>query len=77
MYGVAFSDERGIPVHLCMGLANPRLFFFFLTRMTGLRRYLGLELSDTRVCEPQMRARLGSSTQPATPSYPLTGVPRS
>ena len=34
-------------------------FFFFFTLVTGPRRSLSLKLSDTRVYEPQIRARLG------------------
>jgi len=37
-------------------------FFFFFTLVTGPRRSLSLKLSDARVCEPQIRARLGTST---------------
>jgi len=33
----------------------------FLTLVTGARRSLSLKLSDTRVCEPQLRARLGTT----------------
>ena len=33
-------------------------FFFFFTLVTGPRRSLSLKLSDTRVCEPQIRARV-------------------
>jgi len=36
-------------------------FFFFFTLVTGPRRSVSLKLSDTRVCEPQMRARLGTT----------------
>jgi len=35
--------------------------FFFLNLVTGPRRSLSLKLSDTRVYEPQIRARLGTS----------------
>jgi len=38
-------------------------FFFFVTLVTGPRRSLSLKLSDTRVYEPQIRARLGTTTQ--------------
>ena len=38
----------------------PTLFFCF-TLVTGSRRSLSLKLSDTRVYEPQIRARLGTS----------------
>ena len=33
-------------------------FFFFFTLVPGPSRSLSLKLSDTRVCEPQVRARL-------------------
>ena len=36
-------------------------FFFFFTLVTGPRRSLSLKLSETRVYEPQIRARLGTS----------------
>ena len=32
---------------------------FFFTLATGPRRSLSLKLRDARVCEPQIRARLG------------------
>ena len=38
-----------------------QVFFFFLTLVTGPRRSLSLKLRDTRVDEPQIRARLRSS----------------
>ena len=37
--------------------------FFFFTLVTGPRRSLRLKLSDTRVYEPQIRARLGTTAQ--------------
>ena len=37
------------------------IFFFFFTLVTGPRRSLSLKLSDTRVYEPQKRARLGTT----------------
>ena len=37
------------------------LFFFFFTLVTGPSRSLNLKLSDTRVNEPQIRARLGTT----------------
>jgi len=40
-------------------LTGASLFFFF-TLATGPRRSLGLKLTDTRVYEPQIRARLGT-----------------
>ena len=36
------------------------IFFFFFTVDTGSRRSLSLQLSDRRVYEPQIRARLGT-----------------
>ena len=36
-------------------------FFFFFTFVTGPRGSLRLKLSDTRVYEPQIRARLGTT----------------
>ena len=42
----------------------PRLFFFF-TLVTGPTRSLSLKLSDARVYEPQIRARLGTTCVPA------------
>jgi len=44
-------------VHRVLGLLA--FFFFFFTLVTGPRRSLSLKLSDTRVHEPQIRARLG------------------
>ena len=38
-----------------------RVFFFLFTLVTGPRRSLSLKLSDTRVYEPQTRARLGTT----------------
>ena len=37
------------------------LLLFFFTLVTGPRRSLSLKLSDTRVYEPQLRARLGTT----------------
>ena len=37
------------------------VFFFFFTLVTGPIRSLSLKLSDTRVYEPQIRARLGTT----------------
>jgi len=36
-------------------------FFFFFTLVTGPRRPLSRKLSDTRVYEPHIRARLGTT----------------
>ena len=37
------------------------LFCFFSTLVTGHRRFLRVQLSDTRVYAPQIRARLGTT----------------
>ena len=39
----------------------PLYFFFFFTLVTGPRRSLSLKLCDTRVYEPYIRARLGTT----------------
>ena len=41
--------------------SSQNFFFFFCTLVTGPRRSLSLKLSDTRVYEPQIRARLGTT----------------
>ena len=66
--------------------SGPLLYFFF-TLVAGPRRSLSLKLSDKRVYEPQIRARLVPNLQsPQSCSgvdalwsgpYPLTGAPRS
>jgi len=43
---------------------EPKVIFFF-TLVTGPRRSLSLKLSDTRVYEPQKRARLGHLEKPS------------
>ena len=50
--------SRGIPTPLHSS-ENP-FFCFFFTLVAGPRRSLRLKLSDTRVYEPQLRARLGT-----------------
>ena len=47
-------------IHFCYGSTEDTLFFF--TLVTGPGRSLRLKLSDTRVYEPQIRARLGTTT---------------
>jgi len=37
-----------------------KVFVFFFTLLTGPRRSVSLKPSDTRVCEPQIRARLST-----------------
>jgi len=39
------------------------ILYFFFTLVTGPRRSLSLELRDTRVYEPQIRARLGTTAR--------------
>ena len=46
------------------------LFLFFFTLVTGPRRSLSLKLSDTRVYEPQLRARLGTTAHFCEPQPP-------
>ena len=54
-------------------------FFFFITLVAGRRRSLSLKLSDARVYEPQIRARLGTTVKPGRFKRVerATGVPRS
>jgi len=42
------------------GAALAAVAFFLITLIAGPRRSLSLKLSDTRVYEPQIRARLGT-----------------
>ena len=44
-------------------LTRRRSFFFFFTLVTGPRRSLSFKLSETSVCDPQMRARLGTTAR--------------
>ena len=48
--GPRLASENHVPTH------SPLLFFF--TLVTGPRRFLTLKLSDIRVSEPQIRARI-------------------
>ena len=43
------------------GAGGAEVFFLFFSLVTGPRRSLGLKLSDTRVYEPEIRARLGTT----------------
>jgi len=60
------SDQDVIIVlgRVCSGLSQlaQHAQVFFLTPVTGPRRSSSLKLSDTRVYEPQIRARLGTTT---------------
>ena len=49
--------------------ASVRRWYFFFTLITGPRRSLSLELSDTRVYQPHTRVRLGSTWY-----APLSGI---
>jgi len=51
------GEVPGVPVPR-EGRPALQVFFFFITLVTGPRRSLSLKLSDTRVYEPQIRARL-------------------
>jgi len=42
---------------------------FFFTLVTGLSRSLSLKLSDTRVYEPPIRARLGTTDKDQVPFH--------
>ena len=54
----AMLDERAEE----LGVVDVQvLFFFFFTLVTGPRRSLSLKMSDKRVYEPQIRARLGTT----------------
>ena len=44
-----------------LALTPSTLLLFFITLVAGPRRSLSLTLSDTRVYEPQIRARLGTT----------------
>ena len=59
-FGVAVRLWRGVGVAPRAAFARFILFFFF-TLVTGPRRSLSLKRSDTRVYEPQIRARLGTT----------------
>ena len=59
-----FSSRRQPP-----GAARAARILFFLTLVTGHRRSLNLKLSDTRVCEPQIRARLGTTAHFCSPIW--------
>ena len=72
MYGVWFRPGR--PCHL----ARSHVFLYFFTLVTGLGRSLNLKLSDTRVYEPQLRARLGNhNTRSRSRSRTLLFIRRS
>jgi len=50
-----------LPTSLSEIADETRRSFFFFTLVTGPRRSLFLKLGDTRVYEPQIRARLGTT----------------
>jgi len=47
--------------HCFLNADSDVVFFFFFTLVAGPRRSLSLKLNDTRVYEPQIRARLGTT----------------
>ena len=58
------------------GVTPPTFFFFFFTLVTGPRRSVSLKLSDTRVHEPQLRARSDPELPTLTPKiYNLNRQP--
>ena len=70
MYKRAHPSGAGLWIHVAGSRPRttgvPRssrrmLFFFFFTLVTGPGRSLSLKMSDTRVYEPQIRARLGTA----------------
>ena len=66
------SKGNWTPLHLA---AMKGLLFFFFALVTGPKRSLSLKLSDTRVYEPQIRARLGTAAHfcevvERSPSFP-------
>ena len=54
------SEPLHISVDEVQHTARRPAVFFFFTLVTGPTRSLSLKLSDTRVYEPQIRARLGT-----------------
>ena len=56
------EDSLGSTMPHRDSLAHSRTAHCFFTLVTGPRRFLSLKLSDTRVHEPQIRARLGTTT---------------
>ena len=60
---IGFKSKAGCcraVIFFCAASSQVHLFFFFAL-VTGRRRSLSLKLSDTRVFEPQIRARLGTT----------------
>jgi len=57
--GLGFGDQALGAVRACTASPAPGgcFFFFFFTLVTCPRRSLSLKLSETRVYEPQIRAR--------------------
>ena len=75
--GAAVSYERSIPVNVLHSVNTPApplspyptcsYSGHFFTLVTGPRRFLSLKLSDTKVYEPYIRARLGKPQHNTTP----------
>jgi len=63
--GLLSTAHAGCAVQIRhFGARKSRGFFFIFTLVTGPGRSLSLKLSDTRVYEPQVRARLGTTPPP-------------
>ena len=61
--GEGFEPCGGMaPTSVVRYLLEDIFLFFLFTFVTGPRRSSSLKLSDTRVCEPQIPARLGATT---------------
>ena len=56
-----------------LGVMDSSLLFFF-TLFTGPRRSLGLKLGDTRVYEPLIRARLGTTAHFQSEPYRVASL---
>jgi len=55
------EEKKQISRLLTFRTLQTDFFFFFFNLVTGPRRSLSRKLSDTRVYEPQIRARLGTA----------------
>jgi len=68
------NDVGKIFVEHFFSVKTKQVYFFFFTLVTGPRKSLSLKLSDTRVYEPQIRARLGTTAQ--VYAFSLSQFPR-
>ena len=73
VYAGADVGALGSTLHALVGprtqVSNTHgiFFFFFFTRVTGPRRSLSLKMSEIRVYEPPIRARLGTTAHLVSP----------